>query len=507
MSRGRRYDAEPKLNVKKVFAVIIAIAVIIMFVFIIKGVLTKGEDKGKISSQSYFAAYQENKWGVIDANGNFVIDPSYQEMVVVPNPKTDVFLCTYDVNYETGGYKTKALNSKSQELFGEYDQVEAIQNKDESNTLWYEDNVLRIQKEGKYGMINFAGKEIVAPEYDELIAVPGIKNAYLVKKENHYGIVDGEGKVILTPTYLSITNLGKDNKSGYIVKADNEKYGILDYSAKPILDTKYEGIQKVYGNDCYVVTQGGKQKLIKKDGTEVLTTGFDTITTILPSQDDAVIFTKGGKYGVMKLTGEVIIPAEYEELKEAKTGMLIAKKGGKYGVIDLAQTEKIPFDYESIIYHDKSDIYVAENQQFESTIYNRDGEEKLKGMLLEFNTEKGYLKIIVQEETKYYNFQFEEKKDTEILTNNTLYRIKKDGKFGFVDKNGKTIIEPTYDDATEQNAYGYAGIKKDGKWGSIDSKGNVVQEPTYLLDEYLSVDFIGRWHLGMDINMNYYTQE
>jgi hypothetical protein len=507
MSRGRRFDAEPKLNVKKVFAVIIAIAVIIMFVFIIKGVLTKGDDKGKISSQSYFAAYHENKWGVIDANGNFVIDPSYQEMVVVPNPKTDVFLCTYDVNYETGEYKTKAFNSKSEQLFEQYDQIEAIQNKDEANTLWYEDNVLKVQKEGKYGMINLSGKEVVAPDYDELTAVSGIKNAYLVKKDNHYGIVDGEGKVILPPTYLSITNLGKDNKSGYIVKADNEKQGIVDYSAKQVVEIKYDGIEKVYGNDYYVVTQGGKQKLIKKDGTDVLTTGFDTITAVLTSQENAIIFTKGGKYGVMKVTGEVIIPAQYEDIKPAKTGTVIAKKDGKYGVIDLTQTEKIPFTYQSITYQDKADIYVAENEQFESTIYNRDFEEKLKGMLLEFNTEKGYLKMIIGDETKYYNFQFEEKKDTEILPNNTLYLQKKDGKFGFVDKNGKTVIEHIYDDATEQNAYGYAGIKKDGKWGSIDSKGNVVQEPTYSLDEYLSVDFIGRWHLGMDMNMNYYTQE
>ena len=33
-NRGKRYDTEPKLNMKKVFAVIIAIVVIIMFIFI-----------------------------------------------------------------------------------------------------------------------------------------------------------------------------------------------------------------------------------------------------------------------------------------------------------------------------------------------------------------------------------------------------------------------------------------------------------------------------------------
>lgn len=53
-SRGRRYE-EPKLNMKKVFAVILAIIVIIMVIFIIKGVLTKNKEQGKIASKDYFA--------------------------------------------------------------------------------------------------------------------------------------------------------------------------------------------------------------------------------------------------------------------------------------------------------------------------------------------------------------------------------------------------------------------------------------------------------------------
>lgn len=136
MSRGRRYE-EPKLNMKKVFAVILAIIVIIMSIFIIKGVLTKNKDQGKISSKDYFASFKDNKWGIIDESGNTVIDPSYEEMIIVPNSKNDVFLCTYDVDYNTGTYKTKVLNSKNEEIFKDYEQVEAIQNKDENDNLWY----------------------------------------------------------------------------------------------------------------------------------------------------------------------------------------------------------------------------------------------------------------------------------------------------------------------------------------------------------------------------------
>ena len=116
------------------------------------------------------------------------------------------------------------------------------------------------------------------------------------------------------------------------------------------------------------------------------------------------------------------------------------------------------------------------------------------------------MKIRVGDEYKYYNFKFEEKKASEVLTSNTLFLSKKDGKYGFVDKNGNVVVKYIYDDAKEQNSSGFAAVKKDGKWGSINSKGNVVIEPTYNLDNYLVIDFIGKWHLGQDMNLNYYIQ-
>lgn len=67
MSRGRRYE-EPKLNLKKVFAVIILFVVIIMCIVMLKGIFAKDEEKGTITSIDYFAAYKDNKWGVIDSN-------------------------------------------------------------------------------------------------------------------------------------------------------------------------------------------------------------------------------------------------------------------------------------------------------------------------------------------------------------------------------------------------------------------------------------------------------
>lgn len=41
--------------------------------------------------------------------------------------------------------------------------------------------------------------------------------------------------------------------------------------------------------------------------------------------------------------------------------------------------------------------------------------------------------MYLDDEYKYYNFKFEEKTASSLLTSNTLFLSKKDGKYGFVD--------------------------------------------------------------------------
>jgi hypothetical protein len=113
----------------------------------------------------------------------------------------------------------------------------------------------------------------------------------------------------------------------------------------------------------------------------------------------------------------------------------------------------------------------------------------------------------VGNEYKYYNLKGEEKTNTEILKDNTLFLSKKDNKYGFVDKKGNVVVDYIYDDATEQNEYGYSAVKKNGLWGSIDKNGNVIIETKYNLENNLEIDFIGKWHLGEDLNMNYYCEK
>src|SRR5678810_1209007 len=54
-----------------------------------------------------------------------------------------------------------------------------------------------------------------------------------------------------------------------------------------------------------------------------------------------------------------------------------------------------------------------------------------------------------------------------------LALVSKDGKRGFVTKEGKLVIPVIYDDALHFTE-GMAAVKKDGKWGYLDSTGKAV---------------------------------
>ena len=502
MARGKRYQTEGKLNYTKVFAVIIAIAVVIMLIFIIRNVLKQREEITK--DYQYFALYSQNKWGVINQDGVEVIAPSYQEMIIIPDKEKAVFICTYNIDEETGTYQTKAINNKNEEILTGYDQIEALENIDKNNNVWYEPNVLKVNKNGKYGLIDLNGKELLPAEYDEITVLEGIENSMLIKKDGKIGLVNDNGSILIDSNYKEIKTLGDTYKEGYITVDEQGKYGLVSATKKQILDNKYDEILPIYLKDYYIVKENGKQKVISSEGEEILGSEYNDIKS---ATTNGLIFVKNNLYGEVSKSGEITIEAKYQDLKEIADGIYVAKKDEKYGIIDNIENEQIPFEYTGITYNEKANLFFAEDEKYQTSIIDSLYNIKATGILSEIDVEYGYIRMRVGDEYKYYDLNGEETSNIKVLKNNTIFLSKKDGKYGFVDKKGNPVTEYIYDDATEQNEYGFAAVKKDGVWGSVDKNGKEVIEPKYKLENNLKIDFIGKWHLGEDLNMNYYCEK
>ena len=509
MSRGKRYDGEQKLNLKKVVAVIIALAVIIMFFVGISKLFKKeGVTQEKNVALKYFPVYTNNKWGVINTKGETVIQPEYEEYIVIPDNTKPIFICTYDVEYEKGTYSTKAINEKNEELFANYDSVEAIENYDSSNNLWYESGILKVSQAGKYGVIDLNGKPIIDCEYDSITSLNGVTNSLLVKKDGKYGIIDNNGSIIIENKYQSVEPLSTRYEDGYIVKDEDGKYGVINYTKSVALENKYDEIKKGQEKGKYYIVKDGKDwAVVDTDGKEYLKGKYDEITSI---NNENAIVKEENKYGVVSIQEDKkILEINFDNIIYATGNNYIVSQDSKYGIMDSNGNKLIDFKYSNIVYRSTANLYEASNENYTSDLLDSDLNVKLSNVIIvEVNESKGYIKVRENDEDKYYNFKFEPKESKEILSSNTIFLSKnEEGKYGFVDKNGNVVVNYIYDDAREQNEYGYASVKKDGLWGAVDAKGQVAIAPSYKLENNILVEFIGKWHLGEDLNLYYFTDK
>ncbi len=79
------------------------------------------------------------------------------------------------------------------------------------------------------------------------------------------------------------------------------------------------------------------------------------------------------------------------------------------------------------------------------------------------------------------NHETEDRND-ELLTcyvehcnfNDGLAKVRKNGKYGFIDKTGKITVPLEYDDAGNYFVESLVSVKRDGKWGVVDKTGKII---------------------------------
>ncbi|MCR5187205.1 MAG: WG repeat-containing protein [Clostridia bacterium] len=515
MSRGRRYDNEPKLNIKKVLAIVIAIAVLVLFVATIKSLFTsENKPKEMLTSTAYFSSYKDGKWGVIDSKGQEIIPATYDEMIIIPDNSKDIFVCSYDINYSAGTYKTKVLDKDGKIVLNTYSNVQAVQNSD-GNSIWYEKNILTYKQNGKLGLINFDGNKITNDVYDNVYALDGIKNSIIIEKNGKLGLVNNStGKVVINPEYQEIKSLDpKSYELGFIVKNDSNNYGIIDSNSKTVLDFNYNQIFQIHSETYFVVkdTQDGNYKIVDKTGqvlVESNTENIPNVDQITAINGNNVIYIQDGKYGMLNIADKkVVIEASYDELSFGYGDTLIANKENKYGIIDADESTKVDYNYSKITYSKETGFAQGEKDNFKTDIIDSNSKIVLTDVIISsINLDKGFIRVRINNDYKYYNFKFEEKQAKEVLPSNTLFLFKEKNKYGYKNIDDKVIVDPIYDDATEQNAYGFCAVNQNGMWGAIKSDGTLVLKPTVNLENNYEIDFISDWHLYPDSSIFTYTK-
>ncbi len=567
--------------------IIIAILIIVgIVVFVINTQKHKKITPTEVSNYNYFVTEIDGKYGVIDKTGKTIIEPQY-EYIQIPNPEKPIFVCLYDYNVETREYNSKVLNESGKEILTQYSKVQAIPNNNTSINNSYQTNILKYKDNDKFGLISVDGKKITNAIYENIETLEYKDGMLKIKKDDKYGVIDISGNEIIKPEYNSIIADGyydqnsKYEKAGYIINIRTDegyRYGYINCKGKQTLDTMYTNIKRLTDikddSNVYLITYKNGQAGLLKNGQTIIQNEYEDIEYDSTSQ--MLSLQKNAKQGLYDLSGNMVLPIQYEELTFA--GKYInAKKDNKLLVFDLAGVLQNDDSYKNVISVDDGkysittnrsnyygvidsnkavvienkysyieyafDNYFIVSQNGKSGVINTNSNvaipieknvvQNIKGTNIiqtldsktnvseiynkkmeKISTQKDahiyiedkYIEIISADNIEYFDFDGNKKEANQIF-DNEVFAKEQNGKWGYVDKNGNTVLDFKYDMATNINKYGFGAIKQNGKWGVVDSKAKIIKEPVYKLTSY-KPNFIGEYYeIGNNYQISYYSNE
>ena len=428
---------------KKIRWIIIGIVAVIIIAISIMAIINEVQlhyKVEKISEYNYFTLEQNQKYGVIDKNGNIVIEAEY-EAVQIPNPSKAIFVCVKKYNENTKEYETVVYNEKKEVLFSNYKNVQSISIYTNVNSTPYEKSVLTYKENGKYGLINLEGKQITKPVYDEISSINYKEGTFLVKQNELEGIINMKGKVIIKCEYESVTSdnyyseNGYNKQAGFIVSKKTEdgyRYGYVNYRGTIILNPIYTQLERV--------------------------------TEIANEKGVYFIAFKNGQAGLLKNNKE-ILNYEYEDIQYNVLGSIfITKRNGKYGAVNLEGTTVLYPEYDNVY---TGGMYLNALKDKDIFIFDLNGNKIETNEVSKTKTENANYYITIDKNNKY---KVVDSKDNIIIDKDYTYIeylpgdyfiVERDSKSGIIDSNGKSVIELKYDSISRINETDILQMEKD----------------------------------------------
>ena len=498
--------------------ILIAIIVSVSIYFIKKG--ARNYEVEKVSTYNYFVLKKDNLTGVIDRTGNIIIDAKYSD-VVIPNPEKALFVC-----YEEDS--TQVLNERKETVLTDYQNIEPIQLQNITSDLMYEKSVLKYEQDGKFGLVNFEGKKITKPIYEEIEGLPYKEGELLVKKDGKYGVINIKGNNLIEIKYDKISVDGyytPENNykyAGYIISnTTNEgyRYGYINYDGKILLEPEYNELSRVIGitddENAYILCAKNGQYGIMKNEEQLIPNEYQSIEY----DEGNKLFTieKSKKFGIANLEGSIIVPTEYSQIDI--TGIYLYAKneqgvtvyntsgtqanidtnvailntsnekykiridntnGTKYGVINEEGEQVIEEKYNYIEYL-FDNLFIVSNEQAKLGVIddddnikieiNNDSLQKIEGtnIIQASVKQEGITKLYSKDMTELCNL-----KNAKVVVNNNYIKISNDEETKYFDKQGKELKN------TEVYPNNNLFAKKENeKWGFSDKSGNTVVEAKY----------------------------
>ena len=283
------------------------------------------------------------------------------------------------------------------------------------------------------------------------------------------------GLSIYLPNKDKINEEVEDKSIIYSLIEENGKYGVKDQNDEIIVQIQYEKI--IIPNEhrdvffCY----NGEQKTILDKNNKTIFEEYDNVDVISLNnisedvyEKNALIYKKNDKYGLLSITGNVILEAKYDEIYSLgyKENELIVKENNKYMIYDTKGKNLIKDVFDSI-----------ESDEF----YTEEDEYRKSGYIVSKITSDGF-------RYGYYDYEYNKVLDLEynqisrildVKNKNNIYLIASlNGQFGVFINNTK-VIDTQYQSINYDSELEVFIVERTGKYGAFNENGTEIIKPEF----------------------------
>jgi hypothetical protein len=350
------------------------------------------------------------------------------------------------------------------------------------------DNKVKVQDFHNWLFLDEKNTTISSIQADEIKSLSD--DFFLIKQSGKQGLVDSQLQHIIPIQY---SRLERITPAQYIARA-GKKTGVINLDNTPAIPFKYDSLA-ADNNTLRAFQRIEGWSLIDSDNHSLTHKYYDWIG---PSQENIFPVINNHYWGAINNRGEEVIHCVFDSLIQITQDFIVVKFRGSYGIINPQQTW--------LVAPQKLPIKIINNYTYTQQEFNNTMLKNFSGEVFYFSDNK--LDFLKEFFVEYLPDGTEKRVDYEgrlldrvpppqvnnvehIFPVSEGYRgIKRDGKFGFVDEQGRLRIANRYDDIGEFHE-GLAAFKLIGKWGFINTTDQVIINPNY--------DKISFFHDGLAI--------
>ena len=434
-------------------------------------------------------------FGVVNAEGRFLIPAVYDMIFFDPDLDNEHFLVRRQERY---GYITI---SGEIILEAEYDSIQPVQ------------SGFIASLSGRYGHINRSGYVSIPFEYDEIVSLS--ENLLAARIGNRWGFVDTDGINITEFIYDSISEI----EHGLIKVSRNRRYGFIDERGEVVIPLLYDQV-RLAGDSFIIVREGIGMGVIDVSGNVLWPPDFthveffgetslvlaneeghfivveETVVEIdsdeiMVLNDRIAIARKGSRFGVINAHGDILVPIGLDRATSISEDLLLLHFDGRYGLMNKEGHILLMPVYNFVLKISERILAVAEGNMF--GLINSAGERIFMQELSSTWVYNDNLSVWL----RYTNELEAAGNQGEIIldaiafvydkavgTPDTMYKVTKEGRFGFVDINGDVLLPIVYDANWTFNEELSLWIRYDRGWHLTGRHGESLLYPEEFFQDF-----------------------